>query len=54
MKFYKQLKKLIKKESITQLNTYKLQRIFVNYLKTQFSKMIIKDGKYKSQFLCSI
>ena len=54
MKFYKQLKKLIKKESITQLNSYKLQRIFVNYLKTQFSKMIIKDGKYKSQFLCSI
>ena len=50
MKFSKQIKKFIQKESITQLNSYKLQRIFVNDLKTQFRKMIIKDGKYKSQF----
>ena len=48
--FYKQIKKLIQKESITKLNSYKLQTIFINDLKTQFRKMIIKDGKYKSQF----
>ena len=48
--FYKQIKKLIQKESITKLNSYKLQTIFMNDLKTQFRKMIIKDGKYKSNF----
>ena len=48
--FYKQIKKLIQKESITKLNSYKLQTIFINDLKTQFRKMIIKDGKYKSNF----
>ena len=34
------------------MNSYKLQRIFVNDLKTQFRKMIIKTGKYKSK-LCA-
>ena len=50
MKFYKRKRKLIQNESITQLNSYKLQKIFVNDLKTQFREMIIKDGKYKWQF----
>ena len=30
--------------------TKRVKKIFVNDLKTQFRKMIIKDGKYKSQF----
>ena len=38
MKFYKQIKQLIQKQSITQLNSYKFQRIFVNDLKPNLEK----------------
>ena len=50
IKLFIQIKKLINKDSIAKLTPYKLQRLFINDLKKQFRKVIIKDGKYKSDF----
>ena len=50
IKLFMQIKKLINKDSIAKLTPYKLQRLFINDLKKQFRKVIIKDGKYKSDF----
>ena len=38
------------KKIINNLTSYKLQRMFIVDLKEQFRKVIIKDGKYKSDF----
>ena len=50
--FFRQIKKLIRKDSIAKkiinnLTSYKLQRMFIMDLEKQFRKVIIKD-KYKS------
>ena len=55
IKFFRQIKKLIHKDSIAQkiinnLTSYKLQRMFLVDLEKQFRKVIIKDGKYKLDF----
>ena len=49
IKLFIQIKKLINKDSIAQLTSHKLQRLFINDLKKQFRK-VIKDGKSKSDF----
>ena len=54
-KFFRQIKKLIRKDSIAKkiinnLTSYKLQRIFIMNLEKQFRKVIVKDGKHKSDF----
>ena len=50
IKFFRQIKKLIRQDSIAKkiindLTSYKLQRIFIMDLEKQFRKVIIKDGK---------
>ena len=53
IKFFRQIKKLILKDSIAKkiinnLTSYKLQIIFIMDLEKQFRKVIAKGGKYKS------
>ena len=55
IKFFRQIKKLIRKDSIAKkiinnLTSYKLQRMFIMDLEKQFRKVIIKGSKYKSDF----
>ena len=50
IKLFKYIKKVIKKNFFAKLTPFKLQRLFIDDLKKQFKKVIIKDGKYKSDF----
>ena len=50
IKLVSYIKKLIHKNSFAKVTPFKLQRLFMDHLRKQFRKVIIKDGKSKSDF----